>query len=311
MKSRDLLQLILLGMLWGASFLFMRVSAPEFGAVPLIEVRVLLAALILVPVLAVRGQLAEARANWRPILFIGVLHYAMPFTLFAYSMLTLSGGYSAIVNASSPLFATLAAWLWLGEYPGAARLAGLLTGVAGVAILVSETLYVGDGEVGLAIAASMLASACYGLAAVYARKRLAHVKPITVAGGSMVAAGLVLFPASLWFWPASVPSVSAWSMAAALGVLCTALAFVMYFRLIANIGPARAITVTFLIPVFAVVFGAAFAGESISLSMLAGGAVVLIGTAMSVGLIDISEAVRRHLSAMMRAGRLMLLARHD
>jgi drug/metabolite transporter (DMT)-like permease len=293
MNYRDLIGLLTLGMLWGVSFLFIRVAVPEFGAVALMAVRVTLAAAVLLPLLLYRGQLQSVLEHWRAISLMGVLHYAVPFTLFAYSMQTLSAGYSSVINASAPLFAASVAWIWMGERLNASRTAGLAIGMLGVVLLVWDKLAVGSSPVALAVLASVLAAFCYGLAAVLAKKKLAGVEPIAVAAGSMVAAALVLLPLSFFLWPATTPSIHAWGMAAALGVLCTAAAFVLYFRLIATIGPSRAITVTYLIPVFAVVFGAMFIDERITASMIAGGLVVALGTSLSTGLIDLQVFTRK------------------
>jgi drug/metabolite transporter (DMT)-like permease len=284
MKLSDFLNLIALGAIWGISFMFIRVAAPEFGPVALMAVRVVLASLVLVPLALARQALPEIASNWKPIATLGILHYAIPFCLFGYSMLTITGGLSAIINASSPLFAGVLAWLLLGERLDLARSSGLVIGFAGVVLLVWDKLVVSSG-MAIAILASVLAAFFYGLAAVLAKKQLAGVSPTAVSAGSMVTASALLLPVSFWLWPAASPSFEGWIMAVLLGVLCTAIAFLLYFRLIANIGPTRAITVTFLIPVFAVIFGALFIGEQISASMIVGGAVILTGTALSTGLL--------------------------
>ena len=293
MTFRDLTGLMVLGMLWGASFLFVRVAVPEFGAVALMAARVTLAAAVLTPLLLRRGRLGLVLRHWRAISLMGVLHYAVPFSLFAYSLLTLSAGYSSIINASAPLFTGLIAWFWLGERLNASRATGLVVGIAGVVLLVWDRHLIAPDSNTLAAFASVLAALCYGLSAVLMKKKLAGVDPVAVACGSMVVAALVLLPVSFLLWPATAPSAGAWGMAIVLGVLCTAAAFVLYFRLIAAIGPSRAITVTFLIPVFGVVFGALFIGEKISASMLVGGLVVALGTALSTGLVDLRVLTRK------------------
>ena len=293
MKYGDLIGLITLGMLWGMSFLLIRMAVPEFGAVSLMAVRVALAAAVLMPLLLQRGQLGLILQRWRAISLMGLLHYAVPFWLFAYSMLTLSAGYSSVINASAPLFAGMIAWFWLGERLNASRTTGLIVGMAGVVLLVWNKLAIESGSVAPAVFASLLAAFCYGLAAVLAKKKLAGVDPVAVTGGSMAVAALALLPLSFLFWPATTPSLDAWGMAAVLGVVCTAAAFVMYFRLIAAIGPSRAITVTVLIPAFAVVFGAVFIDEQITSSMIIGGLVVALGTALSTGLIDLQTLGRK------------------
>jgi drug/metabolite transporter (DMT)-like permease len=287
MTPRDLINLLTLGLLWGVSFLFIRVAVPEFGAVALIEVRVLLAAIILVPIVLARRKLSVILAHWKPIAAMGVLHYAIPFSLFAWALFELSAGYASLVNASAPLFAGIVARVWIGERLERARFIGLVLGMGGVALLVSGKLLSAGMPNVLPILATVLAAFCYGFAAVFARQRLAGVNPTAVAAGSMVAAALVLLPLTWWLRPVAMPSPQAWGMAALLGVLSTALAFVLYFRLIAAVGPSKAITVTFVIPVFAVASGALFLGEAVTPVMVAGGLVIALGTALATGLLKL------------------------
>jgi len=281
MKIKDFFDLIAVAALFGGAFLFMRVAAPEFGAIPLIEVRLVAATLILIPIVAVRGGMQEIARNWRPIVIMAVLHYALPFCLFAYALLTLTGGYTAIINASSPLFAGVIAWVWIGDRLHAVSIVGLLLGFAGVVVLVWDKVDMNLNAAGVSIVAAVSASFCYGLAAVLMKRNLTGVAPISVAAGSIATATIILLPLAIWFWPDTTPSLNAWVMTVALGIACTAVAFVLYFRLIASVGPTKAITVTFLVPVFAVVMGALMLGESITASMIVGGAIILLGTAMS------------------------------
>lgn len=299
MSIRDVINLLLLAALWGISFLFIRVSAPEFGAIPLIAVRVALASLVLLPLVCARRGLAELREHWRPIVMTGLLHYAIPFPLFAWAMLTLTGGFSAIINASSPLFAGVVAVLWLGERLPPSRIAGLITGFVGVVVLVQGQLGP-DAGAGLAsTAAAVCASCCYGIAAVLAKRRLANVDPVNAVAGSLLVATIALLPAAIWLWPDTPPSATAWLMAAVLGIACTALGFILYFRLIASIGPTQAISVTFLIPVFAVAFGLLLLEESLTTAMLVGGIVIMAGTALCTGLLTWSP--RRHATVTRRS----------
>jgi drug/metabolite transporter (DMT)-like permease len=292
MSIRDTISLLTLAALWGISFLLIRVAAPEFGAIPLIAVRISLAALVLVPIVFARRSYDELRSHWRAIVVVGILHYAIPFTLFAWAMLTLTGGYSAVINASSPLFAAAISALWLGERLPASRIAGLAGGLAGVIILVQGQLVGGAVNGLLPVGAALVASSCYGLAAVVMRKKLANADPVNVTAGSMTVAAIALLPATIWLWPDVSPSPMAWSMAAILGVACTALAFILYFGLIARAGPVNAISVTYLVPVFAVGAGWLFLDEIVTATMLLGGLVVLAGTALATGLLHWSP--RRH-----------------
>ena len=187
----------------------MRVAAPEFGAIPLIAVRLALAAMILVPIILARRSMGEVVQHWRPITMMAFLHYALPFSLFAYALLTLTGSFTAIINASSPLFVGVIAWLWTGERLPAIRVIGLLIGFVGVILLVWDKVHLDLDAVGIATAAAVSASFCYGLAAVLAKKHLAGVSALAVATGSMVAGTAMLLPFAVWLWPDTAPSTHA------------------------------------------------------------------------------------------------------
>jgi len=300
MRTRDLIYLIALGMLWGLSFVLIRVAAPEFGAFALMEARVAMAALLLLPVVVARREAVVIRRHWRAIVLLGLLHYAVPFCLLAFALLTLTGGYSAIINASAPLFAGTVAWAWAGERPVPERIAGLATGLCGVVVLVGERLGIGAEPAAPAVAAAVLAAFCYGFSAVLAKQKLSGVSPLAVTAGSMACAAAVLLPVAVLCWPDTPPSGNAWGCAALLGIACTAVAFGLYFRLVDTVGPGKAITVTFLIPVFAVLFGALFVDESLSPRMLGGGAVILLGTGLSTGVLRWSAKSQQNVSAWSR-----------
>ena len=289
MKRSDAVELLSLAALWGGSFLFMRLGAAEFGALALAFVRVSGAALVLLPLLVWRGQLRELRTHWRPILIVGITNSAFPFACFAYAALTISAGLSSIFNAAAPLFGAVIGWLWLNTRLSRPRVAGLLIGFAGVAGLALSRSggpnTVAHTSVMLAMLACIAASLSYGFSANFTMQHLRGVRPLTVAAGSQLGAALVLAGPAAWAWPAALPGPSAWFAVAALAVACTGLAYVMFFRLIARLGPANAITVTFLVPAFAVAWGALFLGERPSAAMLAGCAVILAGTSLATGLL--------------------------
>ena len=289
MKARDLAELLLLAALWGASFIFMRLGAGEFGAVALAFVRVALAAVVLLLWLRIHGSFAALRAHWRAITVVGVLNTAIPFTLFNFAALHINAGLSAIFNATSPLWAALVAWVWLSDKPSALRALGLGLGFAGVLWLGWDKAGFKPGapitDATLAVAACLAGTLCYGTAIHYTKRRLTGVPPLAVAAGSQTAAAVALAAPALWLWPAQPPTPMAWLWAALLALLCTALAYLIYFRLIARLGPTRAISVTFVIPLFGVLWGAVFIGESVTPVMVAAGAVILLGTALAAGLI--------------------------
>lgn len=285
MRPRDLIDLILLAALWGGSFLFMRYAAPAFGPLALIWLRVAIAALCLAPLLVLRRQVGALRENGLGIVVIGIFGSALPFVLIAWAMLSITAGLASILNATVPIFTALIGALWLRERLGAARAAGLVVGFVGVLVLAAGQADFKPGGSGWAIITMLLATLSYGLAAHLTRRLLGEVPALVSAAGSQMIAAIVLTPLAFWFWPAKSPGCLAWAAAIALGVGCTAFAFLIFFRLIANVGAARAVTVTFLIPLFGIVWGSIFLGERLDAGMLVGGAIVVLGTALATGVL--------------------------
>lgn len=287
------LEFLLLAALWGASFLFMRLGAAEFGPLPTAGLRVTLAALFLLPVFLVRGVWADFRQRARAILFVGLLNSGIPFVLFAFAVMHIPTGLTAILNATVPLTGALVAWLWLGDRPGASRMLGLGIGFAGVSLLVigksGLAALVGGGTSAgttlLAMGACLLATLCYGIAASFTKRYLTGAHPLATATGSQIGAALGLAMPTWWLWPSQPASTSAWSAVAAVALLCTAIAYILFFRIIAQAGPSKALTVTFLVPVFALGYGVWFLQESITAWMLVCGVVIVCGTALSTGLL--------------------------
>jgi drug/metabolite transporter (DMT)-like permease len=297
MKSQDLAELIALAAIWGASFLFMRIGAPEFGPVALSALRVAGATLFLLPLVVWQRQLGALRTHWRAIAIVGLFNSALPFVLFSVAALAINAGLSSIFNATTPLWGALIAWLWLHDRLSASRVVGLGIGFVGVVLLAWDKASFKPGDHGvsaaLAIGACLLATLCYGYAANYTKKRLAGVPPLALAAGSQAAAAVVLAAPALWWAPSVMPGATAWAGVAVLAVLCTGIAYLLYFRLIAHIGAARAVTVTYLIPVFALLWGAWFLAERLTWSMALGCAVILFGTALASGLITLPVAQRK------------------
>lgn len=290
MKSRDLLELLALAAIWGASFLFMRMAAPAFGPLALAGTRVVGASLFLLPLLWWRGEIGALRAHWRPILVVGITNSALPFLCFGYAALAITGGLSAIFNATTPLWGALIAWLWLGDRPNAWRLSGLAVGFGGVLWLAGDRAdFRPDAtgiSAGLAVLACLVATLMYGFSASYTKRYLGGVPAMALACGSQLAAALLLAPLAILAWPGTSPEQADWLAAAALSWLCTGVAYVLYFRLIGRIGAPNTITVTFLIPAFAVIWGALFLHEPVDAHMLLACGVILSGTALVVGLAE-------------------------
>lgn len=291
MTSSDSAELLALAAIWGASFLFMRLGAAEFGPLALSALRVGLASAVLLPIVAWQGQLPALRTHWAALAVVGILGSALPFVLFSVAALAINAGLSSIFNATAPLWGALIAWGWLGDRLSRGRVAGLAIGFAGVLGLAGGSASFKPGEHGVsaavAVAACLVATLCYGFVANYTQRTLAGVPPLAVAAGSQVAATVVLTLPAAATWPSVAPSAAAWASVAGLALLCTALAYLLYFRLIAHLGPARAIAVTFLIPAFGLLWGALFLGETLTPAMLSGCAVILLGTALTTGVLKL------------------------
>lgn len=289
MRRSDVLELLTLAALWGGSFLFMRVAAPQFGPVALIALRVAIASCFLLPVLTWRGGLGALRAHWPHLLAVGVLNSAIPFCLFAYAELTLTAGFTSVLNAAAPLFAAIVAFAWLGERISSLRVLGLAIGFVGVIVLVGGSSAIDATQGGVAVAAALSATVLYGVASSYTKRFLTGVPPLAVATGSQLAATIVLAPLAVWLWPAQTPTGSVWLHVIALGIACTGIAYILFFRLVAHAGPTRAVSVTFLIPVFGVLWGILFLGEQLTLNMVLGCAVILLGTSLSTGVLALGK----------------------
>ena len=272
----------------------MRMGALEFGAIATAGLRVAVAALFLLPIMAVKGHMAAFRQHWKLTCLVGLTNSAIPFACFSYALLSITTGLSAILNATVPLFGALVAWLWLKDRPHGARILGLAIGFAGVTMLAwDKASFKPDASgvtTGWAVLAVLLACTCYAISASFTRRYLGGVPALVNAAGSQCGATLGLALPTVWLWPASTPSTKAWLAIVAVGVVCTGLAYILYFRLIENAGPARALAVTFMVPVFAVLYGVLLLGEVVTPWMVLCGAVIVCGTALSTGLVKPSKS---------------------
>ena len=282
MKHADVARLVALAAIWGASFLFMRIAAPALGPIGTAALRVALAAATLAGWLRFAGIELAWRDHWRFYLVVGLTASGLPFALYAFSALHLPASYLAVINATAPLFGALVSALWLRERLSARAAVGLVMGVAGVAMLVGLGPLRPTPMVAWAIAAAAGAALSYAIAAAYMKRRASTVDAAAIAAGSQLGATLALAPLLVPLPPLAWPTPGEWWAVVLLGVVCTGAAYLLYFRLIADVGPTRALTVTFLIPVFGMLWGALFLGEAITPTMVAGCALVLIGTVLIV-----------------------------
>lgn len=271
-------ELLLLGAIWGGSFLFMRIAAKDFGAFALVEIRLALGAVILLPfLLRVKAQLT--RSHWLRLLGIGVINSAAPFLLFAWATQRAPAGIVAISNATVVMFTSVVAFLLYGEKISKRSALGLLLGFVGVVVLASGKT--SGGSVLPSALAGVLASILYGFGANFTRRYLADMPPSAVAAGTVLCAALFVAPLALVTWPSTpIPALS-WVSAVMLGAFCTGIAYFLYYRLLYRIGAPRTVTVTYLVPLFGVIWAWVFLSEPLTLSMAIAGALILGGVALS------------------------------
>lgn len=241
--------------------------------------------------------MGSLQQNWRKVFGVGMLNSGIPFACYSYALLHISTGLSSILNATVPLFGALIAWVWLKDKLTVSRTTGLVIGFAGVLMLAYDQASFKPGATGSgsiwAVLACLVATFCYGMAASFTKKYLQGIPPLVTAAGSQMGATLGLVLPALCWPPTQRPGTTAWLALIAVGVLCTGVAYILYFRLIENAGPARALTVTFLVPVFAVLYGAVLLGEQITATMIGWGMVILLGTGLSSGVIRLRAKISR------------------
>jgi len=279
MAQADIARLLALAMIWSLSFVFIRVLVPALGPVWVPMLRALVAGIALVAWFAVIRFDGDVKRNWRDYAFIGFLNCALPFALFAFAAIHLPASYLVILNAFTPLFAAVVGAAWLDERLTVGKLAGLAAGAAGVALVSRAGPIKIDAAVAWSMAASLGAALCYAVSGTWLKKRGSRLNPIAAAGWSQLFAGLELLPI-LPFAPAPgpiTPLIVADMLALAL--VCSGVAYLLYFRLIANVGPTRAMTVTFLLPALGMMWGALFLDETVTLPMLGGALLIIAGTA--------------------------------
>jgi len=280
MKAIDAARLGALAAIWGGSFIFIRVVAPALGPVWTTWGRVLIGGVALAAWFAFTGFDAQWRRHWRFYAVIGVFNSALPFWLFSFAGLHLAAWLMAILNATSPMFGLLLGAIFAGERLTWAKIAGLVLGGCGVTLLALPAgASVGAGAAEIwAVAACLGASLSYAVGGIVVKRHGAGVPPRGVAVGAQLTAALMLTPFLAFNLPDSAPSPLVVANLIAFGILASGYAFILYFRLMADIGPTRALTVTFLIPLFAALWGMVFLGEALGASAIAGGVLVLAGT---------------------------------
>lgn len=295
MSPANIARLLLLGAIWGSSFMLMRIAVPDLGPLPTTFGRIVLGGLALCLFVHWRGIEFAWRRNARVYLVIGLTNTAVPFALFAWSALYIPSAYMATMNALAPVFTGMFGFLLMAERLSAMRIASFVLGLCGVAVLVNIGPTTVDAHVIGGILAGLGAAVCYGFAAIYTRMHASRIAPLATAAGSQVMAALALLPFTLPALPQALAHANPASALAVaiLGILCTGLAYALFFHLIATEGPGKAVMVTFLVPAAASVWAWAILGEPVTAGTLIGLAIVLCATALALGLVGQAKALFR------------------
>ncbi len=288
MKVSDTLLLILLAAIWGSSFVFMRATADVFGPIALIAIRISVAALFMLVFLLQKKRRKEFFNHWKILLLIGAMNSAIPFSLLAYASLHLSGGTVSILNAITPVFTAVIAHFWLKSIMTKLQFFGLAISISGLVFLVwNKVSWSIDSW--LPLLAGVLAALLYGIASTTTKKHLSDVSVMTATAGSLFFSATLMIIVSLFFLPDfnNIQSID-WVYAITLGILCTAIAFIIYFKLVKNIGPARTASVTFLIPIFAFLWGYILLDEVVTTRMWIATGIILLGMGFVTQLIKLT-----------------------
>ncbi|HZW11746.1 MAG TPA: DMT family transporter [Noviherbaspirillum sp.] len=282
MSFADLAKLVFLSAIWGGSFIFLRIAVPETGPLLTATLRTTLAGVALMAYATATGVPMNWRANLKPYAVVGLFAAAIPFTCFSFAALFLPAAHSAVLNSTAPLFGAVFSILWLAERLTLSRLAGLVLGTIGVAILVGAGTLALNVSMLTAVAACLTAAACYALSSIIVKKTgtPGGIHPIAMATGSLVLGGLMMIPTIPFTLPSTIPSMPALASIAAMSLLSSGLAQAIFIPLIVKVGPTRAMSVSFLIPLFSMLWGFIFLEEPVGVATLVGGIVVL--TAMGL-----------------------------
>ncbi|MBV9455406.1 MAG: DMT family transporter [Rubrobacter sp.] len=284
MRPKELMVLTLLGALWGGSFLFIRVAVPALGPFVLMEMRVGLAAVVLTLYAVAASRLPKLRTHWKEFLILGGLNAALPFTLIAASEINLTASLGAILNSTTALFAAVVAAAWIGEALTARKVVGVVSGIVGVVVLVGWTPIALDWTVLISVGASLAAAFSYALGGVYAKRTFVDTPLLALAIGQQTGAAMLLLSPAAVTLPAEAPPPAVALSVLALSLLCTAVAYLLYFHLLANVGPTKTLTVTFLVPVFGLLFGILFLSDPVGIGTFIGLGIILSSVALVTGI---------------------------
>jgi drug/metabolite transporter (DMT)-like permease len=284
MGGRDLGALVLLSALWGASFIFIRVAVPALGPFVLVELRVGLGAVALALSAAFLGGLPKLRVRWRQFALLGMVNVAIPFSLISAAEINLTASLAAILNSTTVMFTAVVAAVWMGDALTARKVVGVVLGIVGVAVLVGWDPVVMNWAVVLSVGAMLAASLAYALGSVYAKRTFVGSSPLAIAIGQLTAAATLMLPLAAVSVPDERPSTIVVLSVLGLALSSTAVAYMLYFRLIENVGPTSTSTVTLLVPLFGLLFGVVLLDEPVGLGTLAGLVLILSSVTLITGL---------------------------
>lgn len=281
---KDYAELLLLSAIWGFSFLFLRVASPALGPIFLVEMRVSSALLVMIPLLLMMGKWDEFLRNWKLVAVVGLTNMAVPFCFFAFAALHAGAGLLSIINATVPFFTALLGFLIFSQRLPWLSLVGMAIGFVGVVVLAIDPQALDSGTGSFwAVPAALLACSLYGLALNLVAYKLRHVSGVTITTGSLLVSSILLIPLAVANVPEAMPGAEVWFSVLTLGILCTGLAYLLFYRLITRIGSSQAIMTTYLVPLFSILWGNVFLAESITLFTIFGCMLVLLGVGMTTG----------------------------
>ncbi len=278
MTTKQLIQLLCLAAIWGGSFIFMRVLAPVFGPIWTASMRLFIAGVFLLGLYRVQRYKLNWKRDIKHFILIGIINSSIPFFFYAYAALHIPASLSVILNAMAPMFGAIFAAMFALEKLTIRKGIGLLTGFSGVAVISISGLALEGDNVPFAIAACLGATICYGLSGVYVKLKAGHIPPKDIACGSQLMAGIALMPLSVYFPVMGEITIMHLILLTVFAILCSALAYLIYYNLIVEVGPTKTLTVTYLMPVFGILWGAMLLGESLTSKMALGGLMILAGT---------------------------------
>lgn len=292
MTKRDLIIFMTLSFMWSLSFIFYRIGVPEFGSLAFASLRVVLAGLIMLVFVLVKKENRQGiRENWKLLTLVGLFSAAVPFILFSFSARSVNAGVLAVLNASVPMISGFIASTFFKDRLSKKQILGLVIGVIGVVILMSENLFgeqgamsrSGSGSGLLSMGYALLACVGYAVGANITRNYLHNVSPVAITAGSLIIASVIMLPVALYEFPYGKSiSVMAWVSVICIGVFSTAIALIFMNQLIKSIGPMRATSITLVIPIFAIILGYLLLGEALDTPAIVGSMVILFGTYLSL-----------------------------